>query len=183
MMRSVKWFGLLVVAALSAPHVLADVKTREKTTIKFEGLLGGFINRMARRRRRHHVDASRVKGNRMSSHRTTPDGQIMDLAEQKIYQVDVKKKEYKVMTFAEMRAADGRRREGRHGEADAEMKPEEKQAVRRGAASRSSSTSTSRKPASGRTSPDRNAKQVILTVADAREGQDDRRQRRHRDDE
>ncbi len=43
-----------------------------------------------------------VKGNRMSRMSDTT-GQIVDLTEQKIYSVDVRKKEYTVMTFAQMR--------------------------------------------------------------------------------
>src|SRR5262245_9347038 len=100
MKRSIRWFGLLVVAVLSAPHVLADVKTREKSTMKFEGFLGGIINRMA-----GGGDGSAsttVRGNRMSTIGENV-GQIVDLSEEKIYVLDMKKKEYKVITFAEMR--------------------------------------------------------------------------------
>jgi hypothetical protein len=43
-----------------------------------------------------------VKGNRMATFNDQT-GQIVDLSEEKIYNVDLKKKEYRVMTFAEMR--------------------------------------------------------------------------------
>jgi hypothetical protein len=43
-----------------------------------------------------------VKGNRMATINDTT-GQIIDLTEEKIYMLDMKKKEYKVITFAEMR--------------------------------------------------------------------------------
>ena len=100
MTRRFRWFGLLVVAVLAAPHVFADVKTREKSTMKFEGFLGGIINRMAGGG--DGTSSTTVKGNRMS---TIGDniGQIVDLSEEKIYVLDMKKKEYKVVTFAEMR--------------------------------------------------------------------------------
>ena len=100
MTRRFRWFGLLVVGVLAAPHVLADVKTREKSTMKFEGFLGGIINRMAGGG--DGTSSTTVKGNRMS---TIGDnfGQIVDLSEEKIYVLDMKKKEYKVVTFAEMR--------------------------------------------------------------------------------
>jgi hypothetical protein len=100
MTRRLRWFGLLVVAVLAAPHVLADVKTREKSTMKFEGFLGGIINRMAGGG--DGTSSTTVKGNRMSNMGDTV-GQIVDLSEEKIYVLDMKKKEYKVVTFAEMR--------------------------------------------------------------------------------
>jgi hypothetical protein len=43
-----------------------------------------------------------VKGSRMSS-MTNDGGQIVDLSEEKVYQVDSKKKNYRVMTFAQIR--------------------------------------------------------------------------------
>ena len=100
MTRRFRWFGLLVVAVLAAPHVLADVKTREKSTMKFEGFLGGIINRMAGGG--DGTSSTTVKGNRMSNMGDTV-GQIVDLSEEKIYVLDMKKKEYKVVTFGEMR--------------------------------------------------------------------------------
>jgi hypothetical protein len=66
-----------------------------------------------------------LKGNRLS--RTAKDnGEIIDLTEQTVYQLDLKKKEYTVKTFAELRA------EIEKMKADAEkqaagMKPEERQ--------------------------------------------------------
>jgi hypothetical protein len=48
------------------------------------------------------VSTVAVKGNRKSS-MTESSGQIIDLGEQKVYDLDLKKKEYKVTTFDEMR--------------------------------------------------------------------------------
>ena len=101
MKRSAKWFGLAVVAVLMTAHVLADVKTREKSTMKFEGLMGGILTRMLGGGD-GITSTIAVKGNRMSTLNDTT-GQIVDLSEEKIYILDVKKKEYRVMTFAEMR--------------------------------------------------------------------------------
>src|SRR5262245_14061255 len=100
MKRWFRWLGVLVVAVFAAPHVLADVKTREKSTMKFEGFLGGIINRMAGSG--DGTSSTTVKGNRMSNIGDTA-GQIVDLSEEKIYVLDMKKKEYRVVTFAEMR--------------------------------------------------------------------------------
>jgi hypothetical protein len=68
-----------------------------------------------------------VKGSRMSRMSDTT-GQIVDLSEQKIYTVDTRRKEYTVMTFAQMREqmekmkADMAKRQE-------EMTPEQKQAM------------------------------------------------------
>ena len=126
MKRSVKWFGLLVVAALSAPHVLADVKTREKTTMKFEGFMGGIINKMSGGND-GLTSTVAVKGNRMSTINDT-NGQIVDLVEEKIYMLDVKRKEYKTVTFAEMRKQMEEARKALQQQQQS-MNPEDKQAV------------------------------------------------------
>jgi hypothetical protein len=55
-------------------------------------------------------------------------GMIVDLGEQKIYQLDTKKKEYTVMTFAEMRAQMEKAKADMEKQMS-EMKPEDKQAM------------------------------------------------------
>jgi hypothetical protein len=47
MKRYATWFALLVLALVVAPVLRADVKTREKSSTKFEGLMGRFIGMMA----------------------------------------------------------------------------------------------------------------------------------------
>ena len=89
----------LIAAAIFAPAVHADVKTKEKSQLKIEGFLGRFVNGP----KEGVTNSVAVKGNRMATF-SDQNGQIIDLSEQKIYQVDLKKKEYKVMTFAEMKA-------------------------------------------------------------------------------
>ena len=126
MKRSVKWFGLVVVAVLSASHVFADVKTREKTTMKFEGFIGGIMNRMFGGGD-GLTSTVAVKGNRMSTINDT-NGQIIDLSEEKIYLLDVKRKEYKAVTFAEMRKQMEEAKKALQQQSQS-MNPEDKQAV------------------------------------------------------
>jgi hypothetical protein len=127
MKRSVRWFTLAVVAVLMAPQILADVKTREKTTMKLEGFLGGMISRMAGGSD-GITSTVAVKGNRMSSINDTS-GQIVDLSEEKIYVLDVKKKEYRVVTFADMRKQMEEAKKAFEQQAQS-MKPEEQQALK-----------------------------------------------------
>jgi hypothetical protein len=96
----------LVAAALLAvgSHPLkADVKTEEKTRVQFAGVLGGIVNLFGGKSAREGVtSAVALKGERKAT--TSGDtGRIVDLAEEKIYELDVKRKTYKVMTFAELR--------------------------------------------------------------------------------
>ena len=95
--------------ALSAMFVLsaslaADVRTDQKGLVKFEGMLGRMVSIFGGRGAREGVKtAVAVKGDRKASITDTT-SQIIDLKEEKIYDLDLKKKSYKVTTFAELRA-------------------------------------------------------------------------------
>jgi len=94
--------ALPVVALLCSP-LSADVQTREKTLVKFEGMLGRMVGLFGGKAAKEGIVAtSAVKGDRKAT-MSDSTGQIIDLAEEKIYDVDLKKKEYKVTTFEEMR--------------------------------------------------------------------------------
>ena len=93
----------LPVAALLCSPLSADVQTREKTLVKFEGMFGRVFGLFGGKAAKEGiVSTSAVKGDRKSS-MSDNSGQIIDLAEEKIYDVDLKKKEYKVTTFEAMR--------------------------------------------------------------------------------
>src|ERR1700688_4226653 len=92
--------GLLIVFAHS---LRADVKSDQKSVVKFEGMLGRVVNLFGGKAAREGVTTSvAVKGDRKASMSDTT-GQIIDLKEEKIYDVDLRKKSYKVTTFAELR--------------------------------------------------------------------------------
>lgn len=91
-----------LIAMLATP-LLADVKTRDKTQFKLEGMLGRVVGMFGGKAARDGViGTSAVKGDRKVT-RTENNGQIIDLQEEKIYEVDYRRKEYKVTTFEEMR--------------------------------------------------------------------------------
>jgi hypothetical protein len=93
----------LSLIALAGGPLVAEVKTREKTQIKFEGMLGRAVGLFGGKAAREGVtSSSAVKGNRMATLNDTT-GQIVDLGEEKVYQIDFKKKQYEVTTFAELR--------------------------------------------------------------------------------
>jgi hypothetical protein len=96
---------LVVVAllSLSTYGVTADVRTEQKTQVQFAGMLGRVMNLFGGRAAREGITTSvAVKGNRKVTSTDTT-SQIIDLGEEKIYNVDLKKKSYKVTTFAELR--------------------------------------------------------------------------------
>jgi hypothetical protein len=87
----------------STPLLRADVRSDEKTKFQFAGALGKVVNFFGGKAAREGVTSTvAVKGSRMVTMNDTT-GQIIDLSEEKIYNLDVKKKSYKVTTFAELR--------------------------------------------------------------------------------
>src|SRR6476469_3888693 len=90
----------LPIIALAAATTYADVKTRDRTTVKFEGMLGRMFNLFGGGKPAEGTTA--VKGNRKATLREAT-GQIVDLSEEKVYDLDMKKKTYTVTTFEELR--------------------------------------------------------------------------------
>jgi hypothetical protein len=90
----------LPLIALAAATTYADVRTRDRTTVKFEGMLGRMFNLFGGGKPAEGTTA--VKGARKATIRDTT-GQIIDLSEEKVYDLDMKKKTYTVTTFDELR--------------------------------------------------------------------------------
>lgn len=104
MKRIPGWSVLALAALLAAPTVSADVKTREKTTFALEGFAGGVVRLFGGRAAREGVESTvAVKGDRKSTI-SNLNGRIVDLTEQRVYELDVRRKEYTVVTFADLRA-------------------------------------------------------------------------------
>jgi len=88
---------------LSAAVLRAEVKTEEKNQLKMEGIMGRMMGMFGGKAAKEGaISTVAVKGNRKL---TTTDmaGEIVDLGEARIYELDLKKKNYKVVTFEEMR--------------------------------------------------------------------------------
>ena len=92
-----------VLTCVFSAAALADVRIDEKTQMKFGGAMGRVVNMFAGRAAREGVISTvAVKGDRKAT-RHDNTGQIVDLREEKIYDVDYKDKSYKITTFAEIR--------------------------------------------------------------------------------
>jgi hypothetical protein len=93
----------VAIACVGSTVLFADVKSQERTKVQFEGGLGKVVNLFGGRAAREGiVNTVAVKGDRMISTNETT-GEIVDLREEKVYQLDIKKKTYTVVTFAELR--------------------------------------------------------------------------------
>ena len=91
----------LTIGALTSLH--ADVKTEERMKFELGGMLGKVVNVFGGKDAREGTMTTvAVKGSRKSMFNDAT-GQIIDLAEEKIYDIDVKRKTYRVMTFADLR--------------------------------------------------------------------------------
>jgi hypothetical protein len=123
-----KYIPLLIVPvlALLASPLTAEVKTRDKTQFKLEGMLGRMVGMFGGKAAREGVvGTTAVKGDRKLT-MTENTGQIVDLGEEKIYEVDVRRKEYRVTTFEEMRRRIREQQEAARKEAARQEGKEEK---------------------------------------------------------
>ena len=89
---------------LSSAVLSADIRSDQRVKFQLGGMVGKLVNMFGGKGAREGVVSSvAVKGNRKATMSDTT-GQIIDLAEEKIYDIDVRRKTYKVTTFAELRA-------------------------------------------------------------------------------
>lgn len=94
---------IIVLLALSSSGVRADVRTVQKTQVQFTGMLGRMVNLFGGKAAREGVTSTViVKGDRKLES-SDNSGQIIDLAEEKVYDLDLRRQTYKVTTFAELR--------------------------------------------------------------------------------
>ena len=94
----------VVALVCSAAAVSADVRSDQRVKFQLGGMMGKMLNMFGGKGAREGTTSMvAVKGNRKAT-MSESGGQIIDLAEEKIYDIDLKKKTYKVTTFAELRA-------------------------------------------------------------------------------
>jgi len=104
-MKPIRAVAVLTLAGLvlSASAIHADVRSDEKSRVEFAGMLGRMVNLFGGKAAREGVTSTvAVKGDRKAV-LGDANGQIIDLNEEKIYSLDLKKKTYTVVTFAELR--------------------------------------------------------------------------------
>jgi len=91
-------------ALASTEALRADVRSDQKTKFQLAGALGKVVNFFGGKAAREGVTSTvAIKGNRMMTSNGDGSAQIVDLSEEKIYDIDIKKKSYRVTTFADLR--------------------------------------------------------------------------------
>jgi hypothetical protein len=114
----------LPIVALCAGQAFADVKTRDKSQVKLEGFLGKMMGIFGGEAAKEGVvTTNAVKGDRKADLNEST-GRIVDLKEEKVYELDMKKKTYEVTTFAELRRRMQEAREKAEKETPKEEQPE-----------------------------------------------------------
>ncbi len=92
-MRAFRWMGILLLVTWAVPGISA-VKTEEKTQFHMDGMLGKMMSLFGGKAAREGVtEKVAVKGNRkMTLSEQDQTGQIIDLDEEKVYDLDLKGK-------------------------------------------------------------------------------------------
>jgi hypothetical protein len=104
-MRTTLRTGIAVVAlgAIAGASLTADVRSQEKSRVQLGGALGRMASMFGGKAAKEGITSEvAVKGDRKLT-RTDDRGQIIDLAQEKVYEIDYADKSYKVATFAEIR--------------------------------------------------------------------------------
>lgn len=95
--------AFVIIVSAATASVSADVRSDQRVTFQLGGAIGKLVNMFGGKGAREGVTSTvAVKGDRKAT-MSDSTGQIIDLAEEKIYDLDIRKKTYKVTTFAELR--------------------------------------------------------------------------------
>src|SRR4029450_5864740 len=93
----------MALAAIAGASLTADVRSQEKSRVQLGGALGRMASMFGGKAAKEGITSEvAVKGDRKLT-RTDDRGQIIDLAQEKVYEIDYADKSYKVATFAEIR--------------------------------------------------------------------------------
>jgi hypothetical protein len=92
-----------VAVTVASRPLSADVRADEKTHVEFSGVMGHMVGMFGGKAAHEGLTSTvAVKGDRKAT-LGDASGQIIDLAEEKVYDLDIRKKSYRVTTFAELR--------------------------------------------------------------------------------
>lgn len=154
--------SILALVAVAATTTLADVKTQQRTQVKFEGMLGRIAGLAGGGAAADGITQTvAVTGSRKADMNDRT-GRIVDLSEEKVYDLDVRKKEYRVTTFAELRE------QWKKAQADAAKRAKDMPADEREGAAQSAQqlevTMDVKETGATKTIAGQQAKQVIVTL-------------------
>jgi hypothetical protein len=118
--------AIVLTLALTAAPAHAEVKKEERNQVSFAGVLGRVFNLFGGKGAKEGIVSTvAVSGDRKMTTSGDNNAQIVDLREEKIYDLDMRRKTYKVTTFEElrkqMREAEARARESASKESGSEQ--------------------------------------------------------------
>jgi hypothetical protein len=159
---------MLPLAVLCATPVMADVTTRERTQVKFEGMLGRMVGMFGGKAARDGiVTTNAVRGDRKVE-LADASGRIVDLQEQRVYELDMKRRTYQVTTFDELRR---RMREAQEkAEKEAAKQDKETQEQQEELAQNVEIDFDLKETGQTRTIAGHNAREVVMTVTVRQKG-------------
>jgi hypothetical protein len=101
----VRWSALALIITLGAAPLGADVKVRDKGSFKLEGFLGRMVGMFGGGKASGDgfTTTRAIKGDRKIEMTGESSASIVDLKEEKVYELDMKRKTYEVVTFDEIR--------------------------------------------------------------------------------
>jgi hypothetical protein len=104
MVRALARVAVVSAVAVAVPALVrGGVKTEQRTQVRFGGFLGGIVNKVGGKAAKEGVlETVAVVGDRKLT-LGEDRGEVVDLAVERIYELDVKKKAYTVTTFAELK--------------------------------------------------------------------------------
>jgi hypothetical protein len=115
---------IVCIAFGSAVAIRADVKTEQKAQVRFAGALGRMFNMFGGKAAKEGVVTKvAIKGDRMLT-ASGDNGQLVDLAEEKVYELNFANSSYRVTTFDELRR---RMREAEEKAREAQAKAEKRE--------------------------------------------------------
>jgi hypothetical protein len=95
--------AVMALAAIAGASLTADVRSQEKSRVQLGGALGRMASMFGGKAAKEGIMSEvAVKGDRKLT-RTDDRGQIIDLAQEKVYEIDYADKSYKAATFAQIR--------------------------------------------------------------------------------
>jgi hypothetical protein len=104
MKRALSISAVVLTIALAAMPAQAEVRKEERNQVSFSGVLGRMLNFFGGKSAKEGVISTvAVSGDRKMTTTGDSAGQIVDLGEEKIYDLDMKRKTYTVTTFDELR--------------------------------------------------------------------------------
>jgi len=102
-MRRLTLTAVVFALTFASSTLSADIRTDQHIKFQLGGAIGKIVNIFGGKGAREGVTTMvAVKGNRKAT-MSDSTGQIIDLTEEKVYDLDLKKKSYTVTTFAELR--------------------------------------------------------------------------------